>query len=165
MKYIKTYENFTPIKINSAKPFKVKKNIDKNIKYLQRGISSIKKRLEKQRDVKKHSDMNNDLNSKIQKLKDLNFKKIKQQEYFRNNPVKENLDTEEKNLIDVLESPDFNPEDIVEYIGLDEKDYKVRSGSYYRYEPEYYKDSLTIYMNSRKLEDLMEIENGLYTIF
>ena len=44
MKYIKTFENYTPIKINSAKPFKVKKGLLKNAIYLQKGIKSDKKR-------------------------------------------------------------------------------------------------------------------------
>lgn len=161
MKYIKTYENFTPIKINSAKPFKVKKGLLKNAIYLQKGIKSDKKRLEKEKDSHKRNKLNNDKNSKIKKLRDVNFKTLKQAEYFRNNPVKESyLEDDEKNLIQVLESPDFKPEDIVNYIGLDEEDYKLKSGSYYRYEPEYYDDKLFIFMKSSELDNILNKQEG-----
>jgi glycerophosphoryl diester phosphodiesterase len=162
MKYIKTYENYTPIKINSAKPFKVKKGLLKNAIYLQKGIKSDRKRLEKEKDQHKRTKLNNDKNSKIKKLRDVSFKTIKQAEYFRNNPVKENYsDDEKKNLMQVLESPDFKPEDIVNYIGLDEEDYKLKSGSYYRYEPEYSKDNITLHVNSKDLERLLNLDDGI----
>ena len=163
MKYIKTFDNYTPIKINSAKPFKVKKGLLKNAIYLQKGIKSDRKRLGKEKDPHKRTKLNNDKNSKIKKLRDVSFKTLKQAEYFRNNPVKENYsdDDEKKNLIQVLESPDFKPEDIVNYIGLDEEDYKLKSGSYYRYEPEYSKDNITLHVNSKDLERLLSLEDGI----
>jgi len=165
MKYIKTYENFKPITINSAKPFKVKKGLLKNAVYLQKGIKSDRKRLGREKDPAKRTKLNNDKNSKIQKLKSISFKTLKQAEYLRNNPVKESYsddeDDDKQNLIQILESPDFKPEDIVNYIGLDEKEYITKSSSYYRYEPEYDKDKLIIFMKSRKLEDLMELEEGI----
>lgn len=161
MKYIKTYENFKPIKINSAKPFKIKKGLLKNAVYLQKGIKSDRKRLLKEKDPAKSRKLNDDKNAKIQKLKDISFKTLKQAEYLRNNTVKENVDNEDKNLISVLESPDFQPEDIQKYIGLDEKEYKLKSSSYYNYDPEYDKDSITIFMKSKKLEDLMDIDNDI----
>jgi hypothetical protein len=104
MKYIKTYENFKPIKINSEKPFKVKKNIDKSIQHLQRGITSLRRRIDKpvrKRDVNKSAKLNKDKNIKIQKLKDLQYKKLKQQEHLRNNPVNENLENLE-NAVDLV---------------------------------------------------------------
>jgi hypothetical protein len=162
MKYIKSYENFKPITINSAKPFKVKNGLLKNAVYLQKGIKSDRKRLGKEKDPHKRTKLNNDKNSKIKKLRDISFKTLKQAEYFRNNPIKENSNVDEKeNLIQVLESPDFKPENIANYIGLDEKDYKLKSSGYYRYEPEYDKDSLTLFMKSSKLEKLVNIESNI----
>lgn len=160
MKHIKTFEDFKPITINSAKPFKVKKGLLKNAVYLQKGIKSDRKRLEKEKDSHKRTKLNNDKNHKINKLRDISFKTIKQAQYLKDNPVKENVDNEEKNLISVLESPDFQPEDIQNYIGLDEKEYKLKSDSY-SYNPEYYKDNITIFMKSDKLEDLMDVDNGV----
>ena len=167
MKYIKTYESFTPIKINSAKPFKVKKGLLKNAIYLQKGIKSDRKRLGKEKDPHKRTKLNNDKNSKIKKLRDVSFKTLKQAEYFRNNPVKENYsdEDEKKNLIQVLESPDFKPEDIVNYIGLDEDDYKLKSDNYYRYEPEYSKDNITLHVNSKDLERLLNLDEGIINNF
>jgi hypothetical protein len=117
MKYLKTYENFKPIKNNLEKPFKIKKNIDKSIRYLQKGIKSLRKRLDNDDNINnpakiqkdKRSKMNKDKNDKIQQLKDLTFKQIKQNTYIRNNPVNENIKNS-KNLIEVLESEDFKPE-------------------------------------------------------
>ena len=115
MRYIRTYENFKPIKVNNEKPFKVKKNIDKSIQFLQRRIKSLRKRLEvgKNPHKRKHSDMNRDKNTKIQQLKDLTFKQLKQNAYLRENPpVKESYDDESEKLLDVLTSPDFKPNNI-----------------------------------------------------
>jgi len=160
MKYIKSFEFYTPIKINNAKPFKIKNNIDKSVKYLQKGIKSDKKRLVKQTDIKKRSDLNTNLNSKIQKLKDLTFKKVKQQEYLRNNPITENVENEDsENLINIISSPDFKPEDIEKYIGLDKKDYKFDQDYYHDYT--YTKDGFSILINASKLEELMNIESGV----
>jgi hypothetical protein len=163
MRYITTYENFKPIKVNSEKPFKVKKNLDKNIKYLQKGIRSLKKRKWDQKDAVKSSHMNDDLNKKMKKLRDLNFKKVKQIDHFRRNPIKESLDEEDdKTLLSVLTSPDFKPEDIVNYIGLDKDDYELE----YEYErfggdPIFYKDRLKFGFTLSELEELMNIDNGV----
>ena len=161
MKYIKTYENFKPITINSAKPFKVKNGLLKNAIYLQKGIKSDRKRLEKEKDPHKRTKLNNDKNFKIRKLKDISFKTLKQAEYLKNNPIKENL-KEKKILIEVLESPDFKPEDIVNYIGLDEKDYKIDFFTNYRgQDPEYYDDKLKLFMKAQKLDDILDKEEGI----
>jgi hypothetical protein len=165
MRYIITYENFKPIKINSEKPFKVKKHLDKNIKYLQKGIRSLKKRKWDQTDAVKSSHMNDDLNKKMKKLRDLNFKKVKQIDHFRRNPIKESLDEEDdKTLLSVLTSPDFKPEDIFNYIGLDEDDYELD----YEYErfssekhPVFYKDKLEFNFKLSELEKLMDVDYGV----
>lgn len=163
MKYIKTYDNFKPIKINSAKPFKVKKNLDKSIKYLQNGIKSIRRRLDdpKNRKIANHTKLNTDKNKKIQALKDLQYKKIKQQEYL--NSIKESL--ENKNLLDILQSEDFKAEDILNYIGLEEdKDYIIENKYDWEkkeYYPKYNNDGITLLLKSKKLEKLMNLENGI----
>lgn len=161
MKYIKQYDNFKPIKVNSAKPFKVKKNIDKSIQFLQRGIKSLRKRLDdsKNKNVNKHAKMNNDKNDKIQKLKDLQYQKLKQQEYLRNS-VTESNEENEKNLLTFLES-DFDPKDIQNYIGIDENDYQVKSDRWQSEDEIYKSDSLTIFMKSDELENLMNINDGV----
>ena len=160
MRYIKTYENFTPIKINSHKPFKVKKNLDKSLKYQQKGIKSLRRRLEKETIPKKRSDLNKDVNAKIKAIKDLNFKKAKQIEYFRDNPIKENLENSDENLIDVLSSPDFKPEDILNHIGFDEDDYEIPHEYKYSESPKYDKNGFTILLKSKELEDLIDAEEG-----
>lgn len=166
MKYIKQYDNFKPIKINSAKPFKMKKNIDRSIQHLQKGIKSLRKRLDdpKNRDVNKHSKMNSDKNARIQKLKDLQFKKIKQQEYLRNNPVKESYEENEQNLLTFLES-DFEPQDIVNYIGIDKDDYEIKSERWWSEEDMYKRNSLTLLMKESDLEYLLNLEGGIITWF
>lgn len=162
MKYIKKYENFKPIKINNEKPFKVKKNIDKSIRYLQKGIKSIRKRLDdpKNRDINKHSKMNKDKNDKIQKLKELTFKQAKQAAYFKNNPpVKENLKNENINLIDILESDNFKPDDIIKYMGFEENEYNVPTS--YGYNSNIDEDGITFLTNFSEIEDLHNIEEGV----
>lgn len=95
MKYIETFENFTPIVIKNKKPYKVKKNLPTSIQFLQRRIKSLRKRLDDQymgtpkKGQRGRFDMNKDKNDKIQKLKDLQFKQLKQAEYLKNNPIKE----------------------------------------------------------------------------
>jgi len=164
MKYIKKYENFKPITINSAKPFKVKNGLLKNAVYLQKGIKSDRKRLGREKDPAKRTKLNNDKNSKIQKLRSVNFKTLKQAEYLRNNPVKESYtdeDDNKQNLIDVLESPDFKPENIVNYIGLDKGDYDIEMLTNYRgQDPEYYDDKLKLFMKSHDLDDLIDKQEG-----
>jgi len=116
MKHIKTFEDFKPITINSAKPFKVKKGLLKNAVYLQKGIKSDRKRLEKEKDSHKRTKLNNDKNHKINKLRDISFKTIKQAQYLKDNPVKENY---LEHSIQQNYSPtfqDFESEDFV--IGL-----------------------------------------------
>jgi len=156
MRYIRTYENFKPIKVNNEKPFKVKKNIDKSIQFLQRRIKSLRKRLEvgKNPHKRKHSDMNRDKNTKIQQLKDLTFKQLKQNAYLRENPpVKESYDDESEKLLDVLTSPDFKPNNIENYIGVDKNkceliDYSIDE------------DGFTLNIRNSELEKLMQIERG-----
>lgn len=166
MKYIITYENFTPIKINSAKPFKVKKNIDKNIKYVQKGIRSLKKRKMEQTDARKSSDMNADLNAKMKKLRDLNFKKAKQIEHFRNNPIKESLDESEESetLLSFLTSSDFKPEDIDNHMGFNNDEYEFeleyeRVGQEYKYV--FSSNFFKFKFKMSELEELMNLENGV----
>ena len=171
MRYIKTYENFKPIKVNNAKPFKVKKNIDTSIQFLQRRIKSLRNRLEtgKNYHKRKHSDMNKDKNDKIKQLGELTFKKIKQNAYL-NSVVKERnfyrySDNDEdetgENLVDVFSfearnSPDFKPEIILNYIGLDEDEYEIPR----EYDPygdyKYDKKGFTMYMSSKDLAYLMD---------
>lgn len=168
MKYLKTYENFKPIKNNLEKPFKIKKNIDKSIRYLQKGIKSLRKRLDNDDNINnpakiqkdKRSKMNKDKNDKIQQLKDLTFKQIKQNTYIRNNPVNENIKNS-KNLIEVLESEDFKPEDILNYMGI--KNFKVEQSYNYqthKYEPDYDINNISFYMRTGDLEDIMNLERG-----
>lgn len=166
MKYIKTYEFFKPIKINSAKPFKVKKNIDKSMQHLQKGIKSLRTRLEDQKSAKSRSKMNQEINNRIQKLKDLNFKKLKQAEYFRNNPVKESLDENEKKLLDILSSENFKPEDIEKYIGLPDDKYDI--DIQYEWDDSkrlYNEKEFQLKINSDTLEDLMNIERGVLDFY
>jgi hypothetical protein len=168
MKYIKTFENFTPIKINNAKPFKIKKNINKSIQHLQRGLKSLKGRIWDERDIKKRSDMSKEINNRVKRLGELNLKNLKQLDYMKNNPVKEsrNYDSDDENsisLVDVFSSPDFKPEDILNYIGLDKDKFEFKN-EYdvwtYKYNPKYDKDGFEILMNTSTLEDLMNIENN-----
>ena len=163
MKHLKTFENFKPIKINNAKPFKVKKNLDTNIKYLQKGIKSLRSRLDKQKSAKKRSQMNQDISKRIQKLSDVTFKQLKQAEYLKNNPVKESLEEDQsETLLSILKSPDFKEDDVLKFLGFNEdeytfkKDYDWRNG----YTPSYSKDGFTILFKIKKLEDLMDIEHG-----
>ncbi len=95
MKYIKTFEKFTPIIIKNKKPYKVKKNLSKSIQFLQRRIKSLRKRLDDQsmgnpkKGQRNRIDMNNDKNDKIQKLKNLQLNQLQQAEYLKNNQIKE----------------------------------------------------------------------------
>jgi hypothetical protein len=118
MKYIKTYENFTPITINNAKPFKVKQGLNKSMMVLRKSITSLRRRLGEEKSAKRRSELNRDINIKTQKLAELNFKNLKQIEYFANNPIVENLENSET-LLSVLKSEDFKPEDILNYMGFD----------------------------------------------
>lgn len=95
MKYIKTFENFKPIKINSHKPFKVKKNLQKSILYAQKHINGLKKMLDNQKDFKRRSEINKNLAEKKKRLKDLSIYKLKQAEYLKNNPIDEGREYKE----------------------------------------------------------------------
>jgi len=170
MRYIKTYENFKPIKINSAKPFKVKKNIDKSIQFLQKGISSLRRRIDKpvrKRDVNKSAKLNKDKNEKIQKLKQLQIQKIKQNNYLRNNPVKENLETT-VDLLTLLSSPDFKAKDILDHIGLEKDEYKFDRDYNFitnQYDPSFHDNGMTIFMHLSTLENLMGLDKGVLNYF
>jgi hypothetical protein len=167
MKYIRTYDNFKPIKINSEKPFKVKKNIVKSVKYLQDRVKSLRRRISDEKDIKKRSDMNKDVNKNVKKISDLNFKNLKQIEYLRNNPIKEELENIEElenneNLKDVISSPDFNIEDIEKYIGIDDDDYQLDFfDGYYSNNKEEFK----LFVEESTLTDLLNIENGAIDFF
>jgi hypothetical protein len=89
MKYLKTFENFKPIKNNLEKPFKIKKNIDKGILHLQKGIKSLRKRIPDENDIKKRTKITLDANKKVQKLAELQLKKVKQNIYLNEHPVDE----------------------------------------------------------------------------
>jgi hypothetical protein len=164
MRYIKTYENFKPIKHNLAKPFKIKKNIDTSINHLKKRIKSLRKRLDDQKFGygkvrRQRSEMNKDKNEKIQKLNDLTFKKIKQNVYLKEHPIKENIDNP-KNLFNILNSPNFKPEDIDKYIGFDENDYQIEAEIDY-YSNKKVSDEIKLLIKSEELEDLVNIENGI----
>jgi hypothetical protein len=163
MKYLKTFENFTPIKINSHKPFKVNKKLDKSTRVLQKGIKSLKNMLSNKKNDykwKRRTEINNGITTKSKKLADLKFQQLKQAEYLKNNPnhVNEDVDTSNDNLISILESPDFKPEDILKHIGLDEKDYEIDTD--YHRTPKYDNEGIIFLINNSLLEDLMNIEHG-----
>ena len=171
-KYVKAFvhhkfnrnENFTPIKINSHKPFKVKPNLHKSVLVLQERIRSLRKMLENEKNYKRRSEINKDLSVAIHKLKDLNIKKLKQVEYLRLNPIKEN--TENSENLDVILSTIVidNPEKVLDYIGLDKDDYEVNTTYYDSRFPtnKAYNDSeLEIILNHRTLENLMNIEENV----
>lgn len=164
MKYIKTYENFTPITINNAKPFKVKKGLNKSMMVLRKSITSLRRRLGEEKSAKRRSELNRDINIKTQKLAELNFKNLKQIEYFANNPIVENLEnSEDESLLSILKSSDFKPEDILSYMGLEKNDYEIDTEWHWEtksYVPNYSKNGITFYMKLDQLEDLMGIENG-----
>jgi len=168
MRYIKTYDNFTPIKINNAKPFKVKANLAKSIQVLQKSIQSLRRRLQTEESMKRRSEMNRDINTKVQKLKELTFYQLKQAEHFKNNPIVESSDNDEDKitLLQILESKDFKPEDIINYIGLGDKEYRIPTKYSYSddgpmYIPDFDDKGVTIYTNSSILEKLMDIEGGI----
>lgn len=152
MKYIKTYDNFKPIKVNSHKPFKVKKNLDTSIKYLQKGIYSDRKRIQKQKDINKRAELNRNASKKIKKLSDLQFAKIKQTQYLKDNPITENTESKGKLLkcLESIVSGEIKPDKILKYIKLE--DYENRS---------IYDKNLSIWLKSSELEKLMNVENGI----
>jgi len=164
MKYIKQFNNFTPIKINNEKPFKIKKDILKSIIYLQKGIQSDTKRLQKEKNIGKRNKLSQDRNKKMQKLKELNLKRAKQVQYLRDNPITENTNNK-KTLLEVLESETFKPDNILKYIGFDEDEYKIEIENNWRTgedESSYDEKSLTMLINSNTLEhSIGSYDNGI----
>lgn len=167
MKYIKTYEFFKPIKINNEKPFKIKKNIDRSMKYLQTGISSLKNRIYKEKDIKKRADMNKLLNQKIKELKDLQFKKVKQTAYLKENPIEESVENNDVNLITILKdivSEKLEPFEIEKYMGFDEDEYEF-SHQYNSiiYDKLVDNNGMTFQTNFSEIEDIKGLEEGVIT--
>lgn len=165
MKYLKKFENFKPIKNNLIKTIKIKKNINKSINHLQKRIISLKNRLSDEHKDKRraYSDMNRDKNEKIQKLKELQIKRIKQNAYLQsqNQNIQENIDNSEDDLtlVDILKSPNFKIEDINEkLIGLEEEiefDFKYEFGEY-----SIDKYGFAILTSFDILCDLFDVEHG-----
>lgn len=108
MMYIKTFEDFTPIrnteplqqhktkqfepiKHNLEKPFKPKKNIDKAIKYFNKRINSLHERIPNEPDPTKRLKMNKLVNQQIKDLAELKFKKVKQVIQMSGNTVQESV--------------------------------------------------------------------------
>lgn len=174
MKYIKEYEYFKPIKVNNAKPFKVKKNIAKSIQFLQKRIKSLRNRLQDQDSLKKRSEMNREISNKIQKLSDLTRYQLKQAEYLKNNPVTENVQTENvqpettkpkyNTLLELLESETFEPADILNYIGMDENKYEIPTE--YKYGEGYVdkisNDGFSMATKFKTVEYIMNVESGIF---
>lgn len=111
MIYIKTFEDFVPIKNseplqqhktkkfepikhNLQKPFKPKKNIDKAIKYFNKRINSLHERIPNELDIKKRSDMNKLVNQQVKDLSELKFKKVKQLIHLSGNTIQESVNYE-----------------------------------------------------------------------
>jgi hypothetical protein len=162
MKYIKSFDNFKPNVIKNQKPYKVKKNMARGINFLQKRIKSLRRRLDDQSMGTPKSgqrgrfDMNRDKNDKIQKLKDLQFKQLQQAEYLRANPIKENSENK-VDLKEILSEPNLKDEDLVKYIGLDEKKYKFKDKS------ENWKGFI-IEIKEEYLERLTNSENGIFSL-
>ena len=155
MKYIKHFENFKPIKVNNEKPFKIKKNILKSIIYLQKGIKSDTKRIQKEKNVSKRNKLTQDRNSKMLKIKDLMRHKAKQIQYLRDNPIEESVKNK-KTLLELLESESFKPKDIVNYIGFEGEDYEIateKNWDTYEDIPSYDEEGITFYIDNEKLEN------------
>lgn len=164
MRYIKKYDNYKPITVNSEKPFEIDDNIDSKIDFLHKKIQSLRKRLDepkRKRDRLAHSKMNDEKNKSILKLKDLQFKKIKQQAYLKEHPpIKESVDTS-KDLVSNLKSDEFEPSDIFHLMGLDENKYEfATSTGWGRYaKNDYDENGFTIYIDEEYLSELMDIED------
>jgi len=175
MKYIKQYDNFKPIKINNAKPFKIKKNIAKSIQFLQKRIKSLRRRMQEQESLKKRSEMNREISSKIQKLSDLTRYQLKQAEYLKNNPVLESAQVEEDDvqsqeikqkyntLLEFLESDNFFPNDILDYIEMDKNEYEIPTEYEYRkgYVEKINNNGFSIATKFSTIEKIMNIESGV----
>lgn len=166
MRYIKKYENFTPIKINNAKPFKVDDKIADKIAYMQDSLKKLRKRVQNEKDRKTQAELNNEINLKVKKLSDLTFKQTKQVAHLKYNPIIESSDTvgSESNLIKVLSSDEFKPEDIEKYIGFDENEAVINQEKQYRYpytpEPSYDEEGFTLIIKNKILEELFGIDSG-----
>lgn len=167
MKYIQKFDNFKPIKINNEKPFKIKKDILKSIIYLQKGIKSDTKRIQKEKSISKKNKLTQDRNSKMQKLKQLMLHNAKQIKYLKDNPIEESKENN-KTLLKILESESFKADDIINYIGFDEDDYKIESEyNYHKHEdvPSIYNEGIDILIKPDVLEDAMGIDEGILSWF
>jgi len=166
MRYIKTYEYYTPIKINNEKPFKIDDDIADKIAYIQDSLNKLRKRVQNEKDRKTQADLNREINDKVKRLSDLTFKQTKQVAYLKNNPITESSDivNDTPNLIEVLSSKKFKPEDIEKYIGFDEDEAMICIEKELRYpyksDPAYDEQGVTIVINSKILEDLFNIEHN-----
>jgi len=167
MKYLKTFENFTPIKINSHKPFKIKPNLQKSILVLQDGIKALKRMLDNEKNYKRRSEINKDINTKVKKLKDLTYYKLRQAEHIKNNPIIESIDNEEdtsENLDIKLSTIDEdNYKKVLDYIGIDSNDYEINTTWYNRDFPDgkMYNDSeIHILISNSDLEDIIGVQEG-----
>jgi len=166
MRYIKTYEYYTPIKINNERPFKIDDKIADKIAYIQDSLKKLRKRVQNEKDRKTQAELNKEISEKVKRLSDLTFKQTKQVAYLKYNPIKESSDIEDNspNLIEVLSSDNFKPEDIEKYIGFDENDAVINSDKEYQYpyesNPTYDDEGFTLIINSKVLEDLFDIEHN-----
>ncbi|MCK9415835.1 hypothetical protein M0Q97_04175 [Candidatus Dojkabacteria bacterium] len=125
MKYLKTFENFKPIKNNLEKPFKLKKNIDKSILHLQKSIKALRRRIPSENDIKKRTKMTLDANKKVRDLAELQLKKIKQNIYLNEHPIDENFLNENKNN---------NIDDVYSYFKNKDLDYELQENLENAYE-------------------------------
>ena len=166
MKYIKKFEYYAPIKINNEKPFKIDDNIADKIAYMQDSLKKLRKRVQNEKDRKTQAELNSEINIKVKKLSDLTFKQTKQVAYLKNNPITESSDVvdETPNLIKILSSKNFKPEDIIKYIGFDENDAIINSEKEFRYpytsEPSYDEQGVTLLIKTKVIEDILELESG-----
>jgi hypothetical protein len=167
MKYLKTFENFTPIKINSHKPFKIKPNLQKSILVLQDGIKALKRMLDNEKNYKRRSEINKDINTKVKKLKDLTYYKLRQAEHIKNNPIIESIDNEEdtsENLdikLSIIDEDNYKK--VLDYIGIDSNDYEINTTWYNRDFPDgkMYNDSeLHILISNSDLEGIIGVQEG-----
>jgi hypothetical protein len=101
MKYLKTFENFKPIKNNLEKPFKIKKDIDRSILHLQKSIKGLRRRIPSENDIKKRTKITLDANKKVRDLAELQLKKFKQNIYLNEHPIDESNKQQETDNINI----------------------------------------------------------------
>lgn len=104
MKYLKTFENFKPIKNNLEKPFKIKKDIDRSILHLQKSIKALRRRIPSENDIKKRTKITLDANKKVRDLAELQLKKFKQNIYLNEHPIDESNKQQETDNININDS-------------------------------------------------------------